>query len=396
MENNQLFPDGELTELATAEMMSLLGTDEEEDRFPPDVDTFIRNFNDFNPFYEGVYRAAVRHGFSGQQEDNKALEKFVSSACKAANIDLDLRSWLLKKKIPGPAGRDNVYRLCFALGMGALETKEFFLKAYLERPFNYKDLTEAVYFYCMCNQKDYWEACRIIDRIEAQEKQSSDNNETSGAQYTEIIGRTLFDIHDEDQLVAYLISCGGASAVQNVSALREINSMLETCKQHAREDITNYNGDPNLERDSIRSISGISDLLKAIYGRPAREYVQSDTAWDSFSKSDLPKLISQSMPSDIQVSNILSGKDVSSVAIRKLLILLAFYDFFDDPNNIEADGDLYDEFISNTNEILARCGYIQLYMRNPYDWLFLYCAFQEEPIGAFHDIIDAFAGGRQI
>ena len=397
MENNQLFQDGEKTELASENMMSLMATDEEYDRFPPDVKEYIQSFNNANPFYEGIYKAAVRHGFSGSAEDEKSLEKFVSSKCKEAGIKLDLRSWLQKKKHPGPASRQNVYLLCFALGMDALETKEFFLKAYLERPFNYKDLHEAVYFFCMSNHRNYQDACRIIERVDAAKEEHVDAISSATNQNTEYIGGELLLIQDEDSLVEYLAANAEAFANQNVSAIQEIKRLYENCIELAgKQNVIEYNGDKNLEDKAMRSVVGTFDLLWAIYGRPAREYSQADISWNSLSKSDLPKLITESMPVDIQVSNILNGKDASYTSIRKLLILLAFYNFFADPNIAEADGDLYDEFMANTNEILARCGYVQLYMRNPYDWLFLYCAFQNDPLSAFQNIIDCYAGGEQV
>ena len=53
---------------------------------------------------------------------------------------------------------------------------------------------------------------------------------------------------------------------------------------------------------------------------------------------------------------------------------------------------LFDEFVDETNELLARCGYVQLYWRNPYDWMFGYCAnaidSDEDPLDQFRMLIE--------
>ena len=37
------------------------------------------------------------------------------------------------------------------------------------------------------------------------------------------------------------------------------------------------------------------------------------------------------------------------------------------------NSDLIDEFKTEMNGILEKCGYVQLYWRNPYDWMIGYC-----------------------
>jgi hypothetical protein len=88
--------------------------------------------------------------------------------------------------------------------------------------------------------------------------------------------------------------------------------------------------------------------------------------------------------------------------------MLVFYDFF--ANAIVAEkkaeerrkktgqkvtapsvaGGLFDEFVTETNTILADCGYVQLYWRNPFDWLIGYCAQSIAPLDTLREFIEEY------
>ena len=80
-----------------------------------DIEKFasISNFSDY------VFIHAMRCGYSGDASDTTALVTFVSNKCKEANVGISrqtLANWLTKGLPANTAsGRENVYRLCFAL-----------------------------------------------------------------------------------------------------------------------------------------------------------------------------------------------------------------------------------------------------------------------------------------
>lgn len=349
---------------------------------------YIESLDIVTTFYDYTYTYAQKNGFDGEKSDADMLAKFIMKLGEKRNAPLSslntLKNWL--KKAPpsaNQAGRENVYTLCFALGLNVKETKEFFLKAYLERPFNYKNIHEAVYFFCFNNGLTYLKAQEIIEKIEAMPKVENPDAE----QVTEQIGFAISLITTEDDLIKYLVNNRSGFAVQSQTATNKIKELIEECKALAKKEYKLlHNGDISVEN--------IDELLAVITGYYARETVNGEKLYkQSISKSKLPEIIRKNFPQREQFKQIEEGK-ASFDTIRKALIMLKFYNFFADAlihNAEELANGLFYEFVDETNELLAECGYVQLYWRNPYDWLFGYCAYgAANPLDEFKNVIDVF------
>ena len=134
-----------------------------------------------SPFADKLKERAVVLGYSGDLFDADALRAFLFQLLQGESGIIDeknarvwkenLRNWLVPKKgNPAPVTpgrRESVYLLCFALRMNALEAGEFFIKGYLERPYNFKDLKETVYFYCLNNDLHYADAVKLYQTAKA-------------------------------------------------------------------------------------------------------------------------------------------------------------------------------------------------------------------------------------
>ena len=349
---------------------------------------YIESLNTVTTFYDYTYAYAQKSGFMEDKLNADAMAKFIVELGEERNAPLSslntVKNWL--KKAPPAAnqsGRENVYILCFALGLNAKETKEFFLKAYLERPFNYKNIHEAVYFFCMNNGLPYSKAKEIIERIEVLPE--IDNSDAE--QVTEQIGYDISLMTTEDDLVKYLVTNRSGFTVQSQTASRKIKELIEECKDLAKKEYRLlHNGDISVEN--------VDELLTVITGYYARETVNGEKLYkQSISKSKLPEFIRKNFPQREQFKQIEDGK-ASFDTIRKALIMLKFYSFFTDALIHKAEdleNGLFYEFVDETNELLAECGYVQLYWRNPYDWLFGYCAYgATNPLDEFKNVIDVF------
>ena len=153
---------------------------------------WIESLDEVKTFYEYVYFYAHKKGFKGEESDADGLAKFVFECGNERNVTLSslntLKNWLKKAPPSGSQqGREKVYALCFALGLDASKAEEFFLKAYLERPFNYKNINEAVYFFCLKNKLPYSKAKEMIQKIEA--KPDVENKDAE--QVTEQVGLAI-------------------------------------------------------------------------------------------------------------------------------------------------------------------------------------------------------------
>lgn len=348
---------------------------------------YLQSLNVVKNFYEYVFYYAQKCGFDGEKQDADALAKFIYTQCEETNASLislpTLKNWLKKAPPSGnQVGRENVYKLCFALDMNAKETKEFFLKAYLERPFNYKNIHEATYYFCLNNGLPFSAAESIIAKIEAEPFVENDDAEN----ITEKIGYDISSIATEDDFIKYIVNNRSGFEVQNKTATDKINELVEVCKSLAKAE------HKLLYKDEI-SVKNIDELLTIITGYSARETLNGEKVFKkSISKSKLPDAIRQNFPQREQFKNIEDSKAAFDV-IRKFLILLKFYHFFADALVHNAENlkqGLFDEFVDETNEMLAECGYVQLYWRNPYDWLFGYCAWADNPLDEFKNVIDEF------
>lgn len=359
--------------------------DFETDAFPGKSD--MESLDAVSTFVEYLLAHAIRCGYSGEPTDVGSLASFVAEKSKNAGVNISrqtLVNWLTRGLPANTAGgRENVYRLCFAMEMNDGQAREFFLKAYLERPFNYKDINEAVYFYCFRNALPYADAQRIISRIES--LRVVDNPYADNI--TEQIGERLSNLATEEELLNYISENRSGFAIQNQSATEKIEQLIESCKLVApKEYAMNTNDDEEITVDNI------DELLNVIYGYSARATANARPIYKkSISKSNFPELVKRNWPQREQFEQILRKRTASYDVIRRALIMLTFYDFAANATvNRSLEGGIFDEFADEMNTVLAECGYVQLYWRNPFDWMIGYCAMAPEPLGTLRDLIEEY------
>lgn len=355
---------------------------------------WIESLDEVKTFYEYVYFYAHEKGFKGEESDADGLAQFVFQLGNKRNVTLGslntLKNWFKKAPPSGSQqGRKKVYALCFALGLDASKTEEFFLKAYLERPFNYKNMNEAVYFFCLDNGLPYSKAEEMIQKIEVEPHVKSIDAEQEIN--TVEVGNAISKMNSEDELIKYLVENRSAFEKQNQTAKAKIKELYEECKELAKEHAEKYPGQLHIEGE----IQNIDNLLEAITGYNARATYNGKKVYKtSISKSKLPAAVRKNFPQREQFKQIEKGT-ASFDVIRKFLIMLKFYHFFANALIEKAEElekySLLGEFVDETNAMLAECGYVQLYGRNPYDAVFAYCAYgAANPLDEFKNVIDEF------
>ncbi|MEE1066194.1 MAG: hypothetical protein UH249_08695 [Acutalibacteraceae bacterium] len=361
---------------------------------------YIDALNNASFFTEKLLDQIKKSGYDADSDDAGQLTSYVLSCCKSEGISIsrqNIINWLSGgTPVSSSAGRDNVYKLCFALGMNEKQTGEFFLKAYLERPYNYKNIAESVYYFCLKNGLGYSKATEILQKIE--EIPLSGNDST--IETTELVGRAVDAIRDERDLIKYLAENRASFSKQNKTATEKINQLLTECMELAEREYSITNP----HEESI-SVTNVDELLNVIYGYSARategfeekngKSVPKAVYKESISESSFPELIRRNFPQRQQFENI--GKNKASYdVIRKALVMLNFYHFFADAtvNDADLESGLFDEFVIEINETLERCGYVQLYWRNPYDWMIGYCACSPSPLAELRDLIYEYYQGN--
>lgn len=269
--------------------------------------------------------------------------------------------------------------------MNAEKVAEFFLKAYLNRPFNYKNTSEAVYFHCFLTGKPYREALRIIEQVES--IPSSETTDMTIA--TEQIGSEIASITDEEELIRYTASHRYEENEQHQTVVSKITDLLQSCYTLATKE-TEYT------KEKAAVVTSSDALLDVIYDYDAYAMGKEKR---TIAKSKLPKAIKENLPDRERLAKILRHEAKNDDVYRKALVLLTFYNFYaaaylsQRAYRAESDIDLLgyaDDFEAELEGSLFECGYVQLYKRNPFDWLILYCASFPNPLNQFRNVIDEY------
>ena len=303
------------------------------------------------------------------------LHAFIEEHSRQRGVDLHkqtIGNWLSsdEKKKGSPQGcsdsrtRKNMYKLCFALDFTVKETEEFFGKVYLERPYDSRNVEEAVYLFCMNNHYTFGKAEELIRLIDAGNPSGKENASTITK--TQVLRSEILKLKNESDFLAYMDVNRNNFGIKNHTAGRYYIKLLEDAKKMTR-------------------VTSNTKLLDKIYGRE-KEVIQEDSkaakedskAAKEDSKAAKKKnsffldIVKMNFPQKKQLSDIKLGK-ASYDTIRKALILLKFYSFFMHVGEDHSEDDR-EQFYQETDDMLSECGYWPLYPRNPYDWIFMYCA----------------------
>lgn len=351
---------------------------------------YLEQMDESALFRRKLFERMVICGYQGEMDDSKAAVQFLISRCKETGADISrqtLNNWVTSGKVAhNTVARENIYKLCFALKMNAYQTEEFFLKAYLDRPYNYKSLFETVCFFCLSNEGQYCysDVSRLIAQIEAVPPMVS----SEPPEFTVMIRGTLQSCTSEEELIEYWRHQSAGFGPARYTAKSEVNNLLKRCYAVVSE-------------RQKRKISKPSALLDEIFGYQARRTERGEKRYlVSIAKSDLPSGIKLNFPDPQKIWKILSDLEhetnkSTDDMIRKTIIVLNFYAFFAENNQKQRNPRKYgqpsmrpfDEFTGQMNLCLERCGYVKLYWQNPFDWMFGYCAKQSSPIDALRRII---------
>lgn len=398
----------EYRELTKAAMANIQSTDVWADEIFEDTE-YAMELDRRNVILEGVQNRLKTLDARYNESDIGAIVKDLNDRYKAIGIPEGIpkavSNWI-KESIPAnPAYRENLYNLCLALEMSLQETEEFFLKYYMTIPFNYKDRIDAVYYYGLKQGKTYSEINHILQIIESW---SDEESETNKATY--MVQMDLSEIEEDDKLIEYLKEHTFAKEKQFQTARIEIerlvglNAVVAEKESALRETLDDERNHHKIIGDEYRA--NTNELLRVIYGFDHQSYYLGENkGLKRMAKCEtLPERFRKRFPRNQEFSDIKKGT-ASPEAYRKALVIMKFYNYFGErilsylkankSNSIydyqerapEECQDDFDEFILECSASLAKCGFVALYPRNPFDWLILYCAHSSDPLDCFRILL---------
>jgi len=337
--------------------------------------------------------------FQGDIENPEDILAFVKNAYEKSGIKGDkkkgafsynpssLKEWVCGKRIPSKA---ETQRIALCLGMNISEATEFIFKGSLVKPFNFKEIQDSVYYFCLNTGSTFTEAQQIIEEIES----SNVVPERFPENDTVKIGEEIQKIQTKDKLIRYLAANKEGFINQNQTALNTLKELIKKSVDLAeweRKEAREFLGDAGAH--AIKSDEDVPAILSIILGYEARAKIDGVEVYKKkISESNFPDLVKNNFPQPQQLQDILNGKKTSSEAIRKAIILFTFYNIFaklkkDKKTDLAVGFNTYSYTI---DEILYKCGYVQMYWKHPYDWMFGYCAGAPDPLSELRALIEAF------
>lgn len=394
--SKRLFENGEATELAKEARLSV-DSRNYSGELPESVKEILEDKEYTRIFQTKLREQVKRLGYQGDLMDTANVLNFLLDQCKKTGVEKlsrnTLKNWL-ESSPPGRTrdARKNVYQLCFALKMNHMQTEEFFLKAYMDRSFNYKIPEEAVYYFCLRNGKGYQDAQRLIGIYQKNAALQQEGTEL----LTERIGRTLSEIETEEQLLNFLYEHHYEAEQQNYTVKKRIQELLQRCFELARQEYEKYGGRSleNERDDKMKKMGSLDALLTQIKGYDEREMRKMPKELEKTRKKEFAAIVGINFPERQQFHQIEKNENVSYDVLFKVLVLLEFYSFYAElllknPTGSDFQA-LADEFEDELCAILADCGFTETYERNPYIRLFIVCANSPRPLDMFRDIIDEY------
>lgn len=366
----------------------------EDDNF---IEELLQVVQLFRPFSDAITEFISERGFDGDFTDVDAKVKYIKTAFEKANMTppRELREWFTAGQ---PIKRDTAFLICFAFGLDGGETDEFFRRYYAkERSFNCHQVQEAVYYFCLNNGLSYAEALDIQTRVPLSKR----SQKSGDVVYTGSIIAELNDLETKEELVTYLTENIDKFSDSNVTAYERIRRLWALAAGNG--------GLLMQEREKLPSILDDAATGEKSKLRSGNTGVKP---WDAYlailqlDKDDVKQLKAErsirpilkklhddaqdSFPDRQGIDKILRGEHVSYERVRKWLVLLTFYTFWAQKavkeGSYEAKPVDAKRCLTSMNQHLMDAGYPELYVGNPYDWIFLFASKSEEPLYVFRFI----------
>lgn len=366
----------------------------EDDNF---IEELLQVVQLFRPFSDAVTEFISERGFDGDFTDVDAKVKYIKTAFEKANMTppRELREWFTAGQ---PIKRDTAFLICFAFGLDGGETDEFFRRYYAkERSFNCHQVQEAVYYFCLNNGLSYAEALDIQTRVPLSKR----SQKSGDVVYTGSIIAELNDLETKEELVTYLTENIDKFSDSNVTAYERIHRLWALAAGNG--------GLLMQEREKLPSILDDAATGEKSKLRSGNTGVKP---WDAYlailqlDKDDVKQLKAErsirpilkklhddaqdSFPDRQGIDKILRGEHVAYERVRKWLVLLTFYTFWAQKavkeGSYEAKPVDAKRCLTSMNQHLMDAGYPELYVGNPYDWIFLFASKSEEPLYVFRFI----------
>lgn len=282
-----------------------------------------------------------------------------------------LKSWFSGGPRPkkGESSRRAMFAVAFALNLSPDETAQLFHKVYLDRAFDFREPLDIIAYYCL-SQSYHW------DKFEALISQVPEESGTDYTVYTSILENRITGLDSDQALFSFLSSHQNNLSKRNVTAKKWLERLLQKANAFAQNEVSNFWGQDQFGGSDRTSRSFTYEVITGVSPSGSTGTVSV------FKNADLPKEIKSRFPE----AGSFSKKNPTYEELRKMIILLYSYCFWYQVQHQKVECEL-DDYVAEMNATLTECGFSELYMGNPFDWMFLYCTLEEYPLDTFRGLL---------
>ncbi len=325
-----------------------------------------------------------QHGYQGKIDDTMARNAYIRKRFKDADIPLmrDTDQWFSR---PAFMSREAAFRMCFAFSLGLDGSEDFFRRVCLSRGFDCHRMKEAVYYFCLKKNLS-WQSAQDIYKQVHEPKETEAGGEVM---YTGSILAILNQINTPNELIDWLNANASAFGVHHVTAIHMLENLWHRIECLAYEEgkqiETGTGDDAPVTAGKEDSIWNIYAQIMGLDQLQAKKFAETR----SLKKCLLDNRVmhreaEDAFPDREGIQKVLDHRPMSDKRVRKLLILLTFYAFWAEAS-VKNETDDHDSMrcFCQLNQSLLDAGFPALYYGNPYDWIFLWCLKQENPLAEF-------------
>lgn len=282
-----------------------------------------------------------------------------------------LKSWFSGGPRPkkGESSRRSMFAIAFSMNLSPDETAQLFHKVYLDRAFDFREPLDIIAYYCLSHGY-HW------DKFESLLSQVPKAGGTEYTVYTHILENRISGLDSDQALFSFLSDHQNNLSKRNITAKRLLERLLQKANVFAQNEASRFWGQDQFEGSDRSSRSFTYEVITGVSPSGSTGTVSV------FKNADLPKEIKNRFPE----AGSFSKKNPTYEELRKMIILLYSYCFWYQLQHQKVECDL-DDYIAEMNATLSECGFSELYIGNPFDWMFLYCTLEEYPLDTFRGLL---------
>ena len=328
---------------------------------------------------------------AGQSERKAAMTGLIQRGAAGHGVKLSrntLNEWLTGGRDPSVSSsdsqtRENIYRLCAALNLDMELTEELFEKVFFSRAFDLKVMKEfAFFFFARRDLKAGIEGCRWYAAGEYVWESAEKTVHPAGSDAEPPIKNTVLladrtETMNEKEFLAFLSGHQDTFVRENRFA-RARERISETARSICRII-------PELRQESAEEEIPYEPIINHILGYSQRS--SSGAVGTVSSLKSQPPQLTTNFPTGQILRKICIGDVCSYDQVYKMYSLLLFYRYHAVLPAAANREQRFGDFLRFANLSLEKEGCMELYPRQPYGGLLLFCAAQDDPVAALQEFI---------